>query len=89
MVFVIGGPLVYARAGKVYWLYFYRRTTSAEELLILLCSLEQVNFLYFNIEESFVLRDHKTIRILQQSPISLSFLALKVGSDLARCNELV
>jgi len=39
----------------------------------------QVNFLYFNIEESFVLRDNKTIRILQQSPISLSFLALKVA----------
>ena len=30
-------------------------------------------------EESFVLHDQKTIRILQTSPISLSFLALKVA----------
>ena len=43
------------------------------------CLVLKVNFHYFNIEESFVLRDHKTIRILQQSSISLTLLALKMA----------
>jgi hypothetical protein len=39
----------------------------------------RIHYAYFNLEEAALLRDDKTIKILQQSPIQLQTLALKLA----------